>query len=189
MSIGTVAVRYAKALLAYAVEKDRQDEVYSQMQLLSRRLVQYPDIMGRIADPTVPDEPKCRLLFAAMMSDDGSPACDVMEDFVRLVVRAGRGEALPFMASSYRDMYRRKYNVVPVEMTVAHHLNDSQRAELEVIIRRNAKSDRIEWNESVRPELLGGFMLQIDDYRLDASVARKLRIVEKELIEKNSRII
>lgn len=79
--------------------------------------------------------------------------------------------------------------MVPVEIITAHRLSDSQRAELERLIRENAKSDRIEWDESVRPELLGGFILQIDDYRLDASVARKLQVVEKELIEKNSRLI
>lgn len=189
MSSGTVAVRYARALLKYAEEQGCQDEVYSQILLLSQRVRQYPEIMNRISDPTLPDEPKCKLLTTAMLSDDGGTVSPVMERFIALVVSAGRGDAVIFIASAYRDLYRRRYGVVPVEIITAHRLSDSQRAELERLIRENAKSDRIEWDESVRPELLGGFILQIDDYRLDASVARKLQVVEKELIEKNSRLI
>lgn len=189
MSSGTVAVRYARALLQYAEEQGCQDEVYEQMLQLARRVRQLPAIMDRIADPTLPDEPKCRLLCTAMLADDGRAANPVMEKFIAMLIGAGRGDAVLFVASSYRDLYRKRYGVVPVEMVTAHHLSDSQRKELERLIRESAKSERIEWNESVRPELLGGFILQVDDYRLDASVARKLKVVEKELIEKNSRII
>lgn len=189
MSSGTVAVRYARALLAYAEEQGCQDEVYEQILRLAQRVRQLPQIMDRIADPTVPDEPKCRLLCTAMASDDGRAANPVMEKFIGLTVSAGRGDAILFIASAYRDLYRKRYGVVPVEIVTAHHLSDSQRSELERLIRESAKSDRIEWNESVRPELLGGFILQVDDYRLDASVERKLRVVKKELIEKNSRLI
>ena len=189
MSSGTVAVRYAKALLAYAVEQGCQDEVYEQTSRLLRHVAQYPDIMKRVSDPTLSVESRQNLLITAFMDEDCTPACTAITDFVRLVVRAGRGTSTVFIASTYRDLYRKKYNVVPVEIRTAHHVSDGQRAELERMIRERAKSDRIEWNEVIDESLIGGFVLQIDDRRIDASVARKLRTVERELIAKNSRII
>lgn len=189
MSSGTVAVRYAKALLAYAEEQGCQDLVYDQMLCLSHNVTRVPGIMRIINDPTQSVDARCKLLETALTSDDGTLVCPALKGFINLVVKAGRGESVLFIASTYRDLYRRKYNVVPVEIRTAHHLLDGQRAELEKMIRQEAESDNIEWNEVIDEKLLGGFVLQVDDYRIDASVARKLRIVEKELIEKNSRII
>ncbi len=189
MSSGTVAVRYAKALLAFAEEQGCQDLVYDRMLCLSRHLAQVPEIMHSVNDPTLPVDARCRLLETALTGDDGTPVNQALASFVNLVVKAGRGDSVLFIASAYRDLYRRKYNIVPVEIRTAHHLLDAQCSELERMIRQKAKSDRIEWNEVIDEGLVGGFVLQVDDYRIDASVARKLRIVEKELIEKNSRII
>lgn len=189
MSSGTVAVRYARALLRYAEEQGCQDEVYVQILQLARRIVQLPAIMDRISDPTLSFESKLRLLCITAESDDGTKACKALTDFLQLVLRSGRGNSIIFISSAYRDLYRKKNNVVPVEMTTASPLDDKRRAELKKLVGDIVKSERVEWNESVDPRLLGGFVIQVDDYRLDASVSRRLRVIEKELIEKNSRII
>jgi F-type H+-transporting ATPase subunit delta len=47
----------------------------------------------------------------------------------------------------------------------------------------------VEWSHSVDSSLEGGFVLLVDGYRLDASVAWQLQRIRKELIEKNNRII
>ena len=189
MSSGTVAVRYAKALLTYAVEKGCQDEVYEQTSRLLRHVSQFPDIIRRLSDPELSVEARQNLLLTAFMDEDCTPACPVLNDFVKLVVKSGRGPSIVFIASAYRNLYRVKYNVVPVEIRTAHHISDSQRAGLERLIRESAHSDRIEWDEVIDEKLIGGFVLQIDDRRVDASIARKLKIVERELIAKNNRII
>ncbi len=188
MSSGTVSVRYAKALLQYAEEQGCQAEVYDRMLQLTACIRLLPDIMGRLNDPTVGIEDKGMLLAAAVADCDGRPACAPLQDFLKLVVRKGRADALPFIASSYRNLYRDRYGIVPVELVTATSVNDTQRTELKKFI--GDKTNRtVEWSERVDSKLMGGFVLQVDDYRLDASVARRLRIIEKELIEKNSRII
>lgn len=189
MSSGTVAVRYAKALFAYAKEQGCQDEVYEQTSKLLQHLAQYPDIVRCLSDPELSVETRQNLLVAAVMDEDSAPVCQALADFLKLVVKSGRGASVIFIISSYRNLYRDKFNVVPVEIRTAHHISDTQRAELERFIREKAKSDRIEWDEVIDESLIGGFVLQIDDRRVDASVARKLKIVERELIAKNNRII
>lgn len=189
MSSGTVAVRYARALLIYAEEQGCQDEVYVQILQLARRMVQLPAIKDRLSDPTLPFAPKFRLLCSTVGQDDGTKACKVLTDFLQLVLKAGRGNSIVFISSAYRDLYRERYNVVPVELTTATPLDEKRRAGLRKLISGYLDSERIEWNEAVDPRLIGGFVIQIDDFRLDASVSRRLRVIEKDLIEKNSRII
>jgi F-type H+-transporting ATPase subunit delta len=41
----------------------------------------------------------------------------------------------------------------------------------------------------VDPKILGGFIFEIDDYRLDASVATQFEKIKKQFIEKNKRIV
>jgi F-type H+-transporting ATPase subunit delta len=40
----------------------------------------------------------------------------------------------------------------------------------------------IELKENIDPEIIGGFILQIDDNYIDASIRNKLRKIKKELI-------
>ena len=53
MNTGTVSVRYAKALLQYAVENSESDRVYAEMRTLQERLRAVLAIHDRLADPTV----------------------------------------------------------------------------------------------------------------------------------------
>jgi F-type H+-transporting ATPase subunit delta len=40
----------------------------------------------------------------------------------------------------------------------------------------------VELKETIDPEIIGGFILQIDDKYIDASIKNKLRKIKKELI-------
>ena len=43
--------------------------------------------------------------------------------------------------------------------------------------------------EKIDPEILGGFVFEMDGYRLDASVESQFRRIRRQLIEKNNRIV
>lgn len=188
MSIGIVSVRYARALLSFAEENGCQQEVYESMARLSSCIKTFPEMMGRLNDPTVLPEDKVTLLLTAVTDENGAEPCPQLKDFFSLVVKAGRESALPFIASSYRDSYRKANHIIPVEMTFATPITDAKRSKLQHIIESKANGT-VEWSEKVDPGILGGFILQVDDHCLDASVSRRLRTIEKELLEKNSRII
>ena len=44
-------------------------------------------------------------------------------------------------------------------------------------------------DEEVDPSVLGGFILNIEDLRMDASVAGQFRLLRRELIDNNNRIV
>ena len=44
-------------------------------------------------------------------------------------------------------------------------------------------------DEDIDPSVLGGFVLSIEDLRMDASVAGQFRMLRRELIDNNNRIV
>jgi len=187
MNTGTVSVRYAKALLQFAVGKSEADKVYAEMRILAGRLRAIHAIQERLADPTVKDCDKCHLLETAVT--DGKDLLSASSDaFFRLVVGAGRGDCLLFMAVSYQDLYRRRNGIIPVELITAGPVGDERRARLKQLV-ENVEHGKVEWTHTIDPSIEGGFVLLVDGYRLDASVAWQLQRIRKELIEKNNRII
>lgn len=187
MNTGTVSVRYAKALYQYAVELGQDQQVYAEMQILAERLRSVHAIHERLADPTVSTEEKCSLLETAT-TDGKSQLSASLKAFYRLVVESGRGDCLPIMSVSYQNLYRISHGIVPVRLITAAPVGDERRRQLEQLV-ENVEHGKVEWTHSVDPSLEGGFVLQVDGYRMDASVAARIQRIRKELIEKNNRII
>ena len=187
MNTGTVSVRYAKALLQYAVEQGDDRQVYQEMQTLAGRMRTVRAIHDRLVDPTVSVSDKCNLLDIAV-TDGKKPLSGSSKAFFKLAVDAGRGDCLLFMAVSYQDLYRLRNGIVPVQLITATPVGDERRARLKQLV-ENVEHGKVEWTHSIDPSLDGGFVLLVDGFRLDASVAGKLQRIRKELIEKNNRII
>lgn len=187
MNTGTVSVRYAKALLQYAVEQGDDRQVYQEMHTIAERMRTVRAIHDRIVDPTVSVSDKCSILETAVTDGKGTLSGSA-RSFFKLVVGAGRGDCLLFMAVSYQDLYRLKNGIVPVELITATPVGDERRERLKKLV-ENVEHGNVEWTHSVDPSIDGGFVLLVDGFRLDASVAGKLQRIRKELIEKNNRII
>ncbi len=187
MNTGTVSVRYARALYQYAVELGQDQQVYAEMQILAERLRSVHAIRERLADPTVGLEDKCSLLETAI-TDGKSQLSASLRAFFRLVVGAGRSDCLTVMSVSYQNLYRESHGIVPVRLITATPVGDEHRTQLEQLV-DNVEHGNVEWTHAVDPSLMGGFVLQVDGYRMDASVATRLQRIHKELIEKNNRII
>ena len=155
------------------------------MQTLAERMRAIRAIHDRITDPTLSISDKCSLLETAVT--DGKKALSgSAKSFFKLA--AGRGDCLLFMAVSYQDLYRLKNGIVPVQLIPATPVGDERKARLKKLV-ENVEHGNVEWTHTVDPSIDGGFVLLVDGFRLDASVAGKLQKIRKELIEKNNRII
>jgi len=53
----------------------------------------------------------------------------------------------------------------------------------------NTTGGTIEMEKILDPEILGGFMFEVDFVRWDASISGQLRRIKKEYIEKNNKIV
>lgn len=187
MSNGTVSVRYAKALLKFATEEGCQEQVYSEMKRLLLVMKQVAELRQRLSDPTVSDSDKCSVLETAISENHDSISLPV-RNFLKLAVQAGRAEMIIFMASGFIDLYRKQNHILSANLVSAIPLDEASCKRLEEIV-ESVTTGTVEWTKTQDSQLMGGFTLQVDGFRLDASVRSRLERIRKELIEKNNRVI
>lgn len=187
MSDGTISVRYAKALIKFAMEQKSTDRVYAEMKSLRDVLKRVPELRSAICDPTLAEGVKLSLIITSIANGD-SILSESTERFLKLVLKHGREEVLFLMAVSYISMYREQNEILFTRLITATPINMLTVNRFEDIVHGLFKGT-IEWEQTVDPEIEGGFILQINDRRLDASIAAQIRKVKKELIDKNNRII
>ena len=107
-----------------------------------------------------------------------------LEKFVALLVQRGRTEYLKPCLISFVRKYREQQGI-----RVAHLVTAVEAPGLEQRIRNLFKDCQLEFDSRIDPSIIGGFVLTVDDVRIDASVSRQLETIRKEFVEKNLRIV
>ena len=185
MNSGIVSSRYALALLKYAAETGNEEKVYRQVLVLLNSLKVSPRLRDLINNPmSLPDEKKFSLLVSAL---DGEEMADELQRFIRLVMKKHRTRLLMFILVSFVSRYRDAHNIKTSRLITA-----TEAPELETRIARiikERKGDSVLFEHRIDPDIIGGFIFEIDGYRLDASTASQLKSVRRQFIEKNRRIV
>jgi len=170
MDIGVISVRYARALLKSATDAKLEDGVYQQMQLLAKSYVEVPQLRQTIDNPMLSKEKKELLLTTA---SGGAQALPLTKAFIALVLREDRENMIQFMANSYVTLYRKQKNVIRGKLTTAVAVAPETEQKMRRMVESRTQGI-VEFETEVNPDIVGGFILEYDTYRMDASVKAKL---------------
>lgn len=169
MDIGVISTRYARALLKSAGKEGVDDAVYRDMVTMAKSYIDVPALRHTIAAPMIAKDTKKALLMTAA----GDKPCRLTTAFIDLVLKEDREDVMLFMANSYVTLYRKQKNVIRGKLTTAATVS----AGVEERMRQMVKSQTngtVEFETEVNPDIIGGFILEYDTYRMDASVKSKL---------------
>jgi F-type H+-transporting ATPase subunit delta len=171
-----ISTRYARAIYEYAAEKGHETALYDEMQLLAENFATVPALRKVIGDPTIMAEQKIRVLTTAC----GTHAHDTLLQAIRLVVRNRRSGYLESIVRMYRQIYRQEKGIVTVQLTTVEPSDPALKEKLLPLVARitNGKAD---FQTQTDAEIIGGFILEIEDNRLDASVREQLRMMNHKL--------
>lgn len=183
MDIGIISSRYARALFGWAKERGVETPVYNDMKMLASSFETEPSIKEILANPVVTAATKTRLLRNAA----GIEVSEAFERFVRLVLRHRRETLLPIMSLIYLALYRKEKRIDRLYLYTAVPLDAAIRDRLLYEIRLKTGGS-IELSEQIRPELIGGLVMRMNNYRIDASVASQLKRMKRQLIEKTDNL-
>lgn len=184
MNTGPIAHRYAKALLKLVQETGAGEKVYSQACVLLLRMQEFSklaDVVQR--HPEVNFDRKHQILEAAV----GEQLSDELTRFLRLLHDNKRIEHFQRIISSFVDQYRESCGIKVGRLVTARPSPDLKAAFEEVLHKKTGAAVHLE--ESIDEALIGGFILKIDDLQMDASVAAQLKLLHRELVDNNNRII
>ena len=176
MNTGVISVRYARALLKTACEQGLEDKLYAIMQTLVQSYLQVPELRMTIESPMLPKEKKRKLLEVAC----GDDCPKLVGNFLSLVLKGDREDLLYLMANDYITLYRKQRNIIRGKVITASPVSSQTQDKMKALVQSRAQGT-VEFNTEVDPSLIGGFILEYDTYRMDASVKSKLNVILTQL--------
>lgn len=180
MDNGKIATRYAKALLSYALEKKQEDQLYAEMELLTDNFASHPALQEVIANPVVSAADKKKVITTA----GGIETSEAFQAFVNLLITNKREYYCDLIALKYKEFHRQYKKLIVGNLTSAKTVNAESMRRLKEIIKTATGKD-VYFKTHIDPSLIGGFILDIEYMRLDASVSNQLKTIEKQLLKKN----
>lgn len=184
MNEGLISRRYAKALYEYAVPLNEEEALYKRLQILSKELQTIPQLKAVLYNPMIPSNEKAILLNEAT----GKSPEQSYESFVRLILENRREKFILQIALSYQSLYRKKKNIRVISLISTEELQPGFISR----IRKDVTDETlgtVEFSNRIDPSLEGGFIFQLNDLRLDASVKNQLERVRRQFLQKNKTIV
>ena len=172
MDIGVISVRYARALLKSATEQNLDDAVYQEMQLLAKSYIDVPQLRHTIDNPMLPKDKKQELLMTAV----GGQPTPLTRAFIALVLKEDREPVMQFIANSYVTLYRQQKNVIRGRLITAARVSPATEQKMRQMV-ESKTNGTVEFETEVNPDIIGGFILEYDTFRMDASVKAKLNSI------------
>jgi F-type H+-transporting ATPase subunit delta len=117
-------------------------------------------------------EKKEELLLTAV----GSTPTPLTRAFVQLVLKEGREPVMQFIANSYVTLYRQQKHIIRGRLTTAARVSPATEQKMRQMV-ESKTNGTVEFETEVNPDIIGGFILEYDTYRMDASVKAKLNSI------------
>ncbi|MGI6573624.1 MAG: F0F1 ATP synthase subunit delta [Fermentimonas sp.] len=176
MNSGLVSTRYANALLDFAIESGEQERVYAKMKLLADLFFEVPELKEIVQNPSIPAKKKKEIIVTAFGGD--LPVS--LEKMIGLILDNERENQLQFITQRFIDLYRRRFRIQAGKLITAVPIEEETKKRLMEKI-RHLIGNALEIEAVVDPDIIGGFILNLDDYRWDASVSGELERVRQSL--------
>jgi F-type H+-transporting ATPase subunit delta len=171
-----LATRYAKSLIDLAIEKGQLEKVFADMQWLSSVCKSNRDFVNVLRSPIITADVKKKIVEAVTTGQ----ISEMTAAFNRLVITKGRESNLPEIAHAFIEAYKEKKNIHTVKLTTATPVSEATKQAIIDQIKKSAGFENIELEEKVDDSVIGGFVLQVGDKLVDASIAYDLRAIAKQ---------
>ena len=173
-----VAKRYAKALLDYSIEKHEEDNFVQEISSLVEVVRENPDLRALLHSPIVRMEIKHKVLQEVF--SQRSPMLNLL---IEVLVENKRVSDLYDIAREYVIQYNRYKGKTTAYLTTATELPETLKEQFVQKAIALSGGKKITLETRVEPQLIGGFILRIDDLQYNASIAHKLYGIKEQLSE------
>ncbi|HEY4643148.1 MAG TPA: ATP synthase F1 subunit delta [Bacteroidota bacterium] len=172
-----VARRYAHALIDLSVEMQGLETVSKDLALVLLTFRSSRDFQLFLESPIIRGDKKkqvLRALFKKRISD-------ITEKFLALLAGKNREMLLPDIIREFHRLQNEHLGIVEVVVTSAVDLMKEQREALERTLEAYTRK-KVVAEYRVDPAVRGGFIVQVGDTVLDASVRRQLELLREKFV-------
>jgi len=178
MNESKISVRYAKALFQLGKEKNVLGTIVTDMKLVGELCNTVHDFWLMVESPVIKTSQK-RQTVKSVLADklDG-----ISLDFLDMVFENRREIFIKDMVRNFLDLCRKDAGIVFAKLTTASETDIEDKTELSEILKK-AFDSKIELEEVLDKDIIGGFILRVDDQELDASVSNQLSQIKRTLVQ------
>ena len=176
----TVSRRYAKSLMAVAVERgSAAEEILRDLENAAVFLAEQPRIIELFKNPKLPMADRLASLERFLAASHLLP---LNQNFLRLLLRKQRMDILGGIVEEFRALADAQAGIIRAEVSSAAPLTD---AVVELIRSRLAArfGKKVILSLAVEPELIGGLVVRVGSLLFDGSIRSQFKAMESQLLE------
>lgn len=174
MAGARAAIRYAKAVLSLASDKNTAEVVNMDMKLIAKTIVESKDLNNMLQSPVVGSSVKKSVLLEVFKDSN-----ELTANLIDTLITNKRLSLLNDVALKYNLLFDELTGTQIAQVTTAVPLSDNLRVKVLAKVKELTGKD-VEIKSIVDESILGGFILRVGDIQYNASIANKLNKLKRE---------
>lgn len=167
--------RYAKALFDFSKEKNQVEEVYGDLKLFANTLKENRELQVLLRNPVIEAFQKHKI-FESIFN---GTLHDTTYQFLDVLLKKKREPALDTICDEFFKLYNVAHNIRPVTITTASPLSDQLKDRIVALLTEQTHAT-IDLHQVVNSNIIGGFIIKMDDYYLNSSILSKINKLRQE---------
>ena len=176
MNQSKISVRYAKAVFETAKEQGILEKLYLDFNMIGKSISENKEFYHIITSPVIKSSDKTSLLTTVY----NTKVNPLTMRFLEMLVENNREAYISDIARNFAVLYRKHKDIKEVVLTTPTGLDTKISDKLAVEVAKAYKSG-VEIKEELKPEMIGGVIVRIDNLQLDMSIATQLREIKESL--------
>jgi F-type H+-transporting ATPase subunit delta len=172
-----IAEVYSRALFEVAQEQNKLDEVHEQLGEFADAIHENRDMARFFFSPYFSTQEKKDALHKAVQGAD-----EAVMNFLEALLERHRMPAIFRIRDRFDQMWANENKLLPVEVTSAIELDKKTVDDIGKTI-GDQVDRKIELSSKVDPEILGGVVLRVGNFILDASIRHRLEQLRKQVAQ------
>ncbi len=177
MKTAKIGKRYAKALFEFAKEKNLVEQIYLDINFITEVYKNSPDLVIALKSPIIKTEKKISILFQIF----NNKINNITQKYLEIITQKGRQIELGDILYDYILLYKEFKNIKTALLYTAQKATEEFKNDIILKLSKQLNST-IELVEIIKPELLGGFIIKVDDKAIDTAISSKITKLEQEFL-------
>ncbi|MEY3757837.1 MAG: synthase subunit delta [Cyanobacteriota bacterium] len=169
--LNAIATPYAEALLQVAESRSETDTVAEQAKGLLAVWNGSSELRQALASPVLEPESK-KAALAKLFNDQLTPS---LQNLLKLLADRQRIAVLDAVLVRFLELYRELRQITLAKVVSATELTETQQQQLNQKVQAIAGTTAVEFDLSIDPSLIGGFIVSMGSQVIDASLSGQVR--------------
>lgn len=178
MSEIKISKRYARALFEFATEQKKVEEVKADMDYVYQLCETAPDFVKLLKSPVIKVSKKVEIIKAVFKGK----LSEISMHYLEIIAKSRRETFIPSIAQQYIATYNESIGLEIVDFVSAYDMDDKLKKQIiKALSEQTGK--QIQLKEKINEDLIGGFIINMNNRQYDASIRARLTKLKAEFVQ------